>query len=61
LVVQIVLGAASVLTYRHAYATTAHVLVGALMLASCFGLAWWSYRDAIDVRASGAPLASTRS
>jgi cytochrome c oxidase assembly protein subunit 15 len=61
LVVQIVLGAASVLTYRHAYATTAHVLVGALMLASCFGLAWWSYRDAIDVRASSTSPAPTRS
>lgn len=54
LVVQITLGAASVLTYRHAYATTAHVLVGALMLAACFGLVWWSYRDAIDAPAAGA-------
>jgi cytochrome c oxidase assembly protein subunit 15 len=53
LVVQIVLGAASVLTYRHAYVTTAHVLVGALMLASCFGLAWWAYRDAIDAPSTG--------
>jgi hypothetical protein len=31
------------------------------MLASCFGLVWWSYRDAIDVPASGTSPASTRS
>lgn len=61
LALQIALGAASVLTYRHAYATTAHVLVGALMLATCFGLAWWSYRDAIDAPASDAVPASPRS
>lgn len=43
--VQIALGAASVLTYRNPYYTTAHVAVGALTLASCFGLTLWSYRS----------------
>lgn len=48
LAVQITLGAASVLTFRNPYYTTAHVIVGALTLAGCFGLTWWSYRDVIE-------------
>ncbi len=48
LVLQIVLGAASVLTYRNPYYTTSHVLVGALTLALCFGLTWWSLRPLLE-------------
>jgi cytochrome c oxidase assembly protein subunit 15 len=46
--VQITLGAASVLTYRNAYYTTAHVIVGALTLATSFGLALWANRGRLD-------------
>lgn len=42
--VQIALGAASVLTFRNAYYTTAHVIVGASLLALVFGLFCWSLR-----------------
>lgn len=48
LAIQITLGAASVLTYRNPYYTTAHVIVGALTLATCFGLTWWSYRQSLE-------------
>jgi len=53
--VQIVLGAASVLTYRNPYYTTAHVIVGAITLATCFGLTWWSYRGRIEAASAKAP------
>ncbi len=57
LVLQSTLGAASVLTYRNPYYTTAHVLVGALTLALCFGLTWWSYRPIMETgRVVPAPL-----
>lgn len=56
---QISLGAASVLTYRNPYYTTAHVIVGALTLATCFGLAWWSFRDNLQAHLNPAsPLAT---
>ncbi|MCU0793715.1 MAG: COX15/CtaA family protein [Opitutaceae bacterium] len=42
--VQITLGAATVLTYRDAYYTTGHVIVGALTLATAFLLAFWMHR-----------------
>ena len=41
--VQATLGAAIVLTGRAAIITTSHVLVGALLLASCFCCALWLY------------------
>jgi len=53
--IQIALGAASVLTYRNPYYTTAHVIVGAVTLATCFGLTWWSYRGRIESRGSMTP------
>ncbi|EIQ01769.1 uncharacterized protein required for cytochrome oxidase assembly [Opitutaceae bacterium TAV1] len=43
---QVTLGALSVLTYRNPHYTTAHVIVGALLLATTFGLTWWSWRPA---------------
>ena len=53
--IQIALGAASVLTYRNPYYTTAHVIVGAITLATCFGLTWWSYRERIESAGSKSP------
>lgn len=46
LVAQISLGAAAIWTVRNAYFTTAHVLVGACLLAVAFSLAWWTRRTA---------------
>lgn len=40
---QATLGAATVLTQRAAIITTSHVLIGALLLASCFCCALWLY------------------
>lgn len=61
LALQITLGAASVLTYRNPYYTTAHVLVGALTLALCFGLTWWSFRPVMESgRAVSTPLHAAR-
>jgi len=48
LVVQIALGAATIWTARNPYYTTAHVIVGACLLASVFTLTWWTYRGSID-------------
>ncbi|MDO8542463.1 MAG: COX15/CtaA family protein [Opitutaceae bacterium] len=48
LVVQIVLGAQIIWTFRRASMTTAHVVVGALLLASTFWLTWVAHRDAIE-------------
>jgi cytochrome c oxidase assembly protein subunit 15 len=55
LVVQISLGAATVLSYRDPYFTTGHVIVGALLLAVSFLLAFWMHRP---LRAAGAPAAA---
>jgi len=44
LVVQISLGAATVLSLRDPYFTTGHVIVGALLLAVSFLLAFWMHR-----------------
>jgi heme A synthase len=54
-VVQITLGAASVLSYRNPYYTTAHVIVGALTLAVSFGLTWWSFRGRIEQAGRACP------
>jgi heme a synthase len=44
LAVQIALGAATVLSLRDPYFTTGHVIVGALLLAVSFLLAFWMHR-----------------
>lgn len=48
LVVQIALGAAAVWTFRNPYYTTAHVIVGACLMAATFTLTWWAHRDRIE-------------
>jgi cytochrome c oxidase assembly protein subunit 15 len=50
LVLQILLGAEIIWTYRKPEMTTAHVLVGALTLATTFWLTWVSHRDTIEER-----------
>jgi cytochrome c oxidase assembly protein subunit 15 len=45
---QILLGAAIVLTLRSAAMATGHVLVGALTLATAFWLTWLAHRDALE-------------
>lgn len=50
LTVQIVLGVIAVLSIRDPYFTTAHVIGGALILATVFSVAWWSHRDVIAGR-----------
>jgi cytochrome c oxidase assembly protein subunit 15 len=50
LVLQILLGAEIIWTFRKPEMTTAHVLVGALTLATTFWLTWVSHRDAIEER-----------
>jgi cytochrome c oxidase assembly protein subunit 15 len=56
LVVQVALGAASIWTMRNPYYTTAHVIVGACLLASVFTLMWWTHRGSID----GVRVSATR-
>ena len=48
LFVQILLGAKVIWTGRDAYITTAHVIVGALTLATTFLVTFFTYRHAID-------------
>jgi len=48
LVLQIFLGAQIIWTFRKPDATTAHVIVGALVLATTFWLTWSAHRDAIE-------------
>ncbi|HVS52720.1 MAG TPA: COX15/CtaA family protein [Opitutaceae bacterium] len=50
MVLQILLGAEIIRTFRHADVTTGHVLVGALTLATTFWLTWVAHRDAIESR-----------
>jgi cytochrome c oxidase assembly protein subunit 15 len=45
LIVQIALGAATVWTTRNPYYATAHVIVGAVLLAVVFTVTWWTHRD----------------
>lgn len=51
IVLQILLGAEVILTGRQPEMTTAHVLVGAITLATTFWLTWVAHRDAIEARA----------
>lgn len=48
LVLQIFLGAQIIWTFRRADVTTAHVIVGALTLATTFWLTWAAHRNAIE-------------
>ncbi|MDB6170580.1 MAG: cytochrome oxidase assembly [Verrucomicrobia bacterium] len=48
LTAQIFLGAQIIWTYRAAYVTTGHVVVGALTLVTTFWLTWRAHRDAIE-------------
>ncbi len=57
LFVQILLGAITVWTTRDPYAATAHVIVGAVLLAAVFTLTWWLHRGA-DLRTQSTPLAA---
>jgi cytochrome c oxidase assembly protein subunit 15 len=50
LALQILLGAAIIRTYRDPAITTAHVLVGALVLATAFWLTWFAHRDWIETK-----------
>ena len=45
---QIYLGAQIIWTGRSIYMTTGHVIVGALTLATTFGVAFFTYRDSIE-------------
>ena len=49
-IVQIALGASVIWTQRSAHYTTAHVTVGACVLATTFLLTWWLHRDVIEGR-----------
>jgi heme A synthase len=53
---QILLGAITVWTTRDAYAATAHVILGAILLAMVFTITWWMHRDAF-LRTQPASLA----
>jgi len=56
---QIVLGAVSVWTIRNPYYTTAHVIGGALILATVFTVTWWLHREVIVRREkANTPLAA---
>jgi cytochrome c oxidase assembly protein subunit 15 len=48
LALQILLGATIIRTFRDPAVTTAHVLVGALTLASTFWLTWRAHRDRLE-------------
>lgn len=59
LTTQILLGAVAVWTIRNPYYTTAHVIGGALILATVFTVTWWSHRDIIARREKATvPLAA---
>ena len=50
LALQILLGAHVIWQLREAHITTAHVVVGALLLATTFTLTWLAHRDLIEAR-----------
>jgi cytochrome c oxidase assembly protein subunit 15 len=50
LTTQIFLGAQIIWTYRAAYVTTGHVVVGAMTLVTTFWLTWRAHRDAMEAR-----------
>jgi cytochrome c oxidase assembly protein subunit 15 len=52
LALQILLGATIIRTLRDPGITTAHVIVGALTLATTFWVTWCAHRDAFEARAA---------
>jgi cytochrome c oxidase assembly protein subunit 15 len=50
LTLQIFLGAQIIWTFRRSDVTTAHVIVGALTLATTFWLTWTAHRDSLEQR-----------
>jgi cytochrome c oxidase assembly protein subunit 15 len=58
LALQITLGAMSVLSERDPHLTTAHVIVGALLLADTFIITWLLHRDVIESVARTSPAAA---
>jgi cytochrome c oxidase assembly protein subunit 15 len=52
LAAQIFLGAQIIWSYRAALVTTGHVLVGALTLATTFGLTWLAHRDLVEAKSA---------
>jgi cytochrome c oxidase assembly protein subunit 15 len=52
LALQILLGAAIIITQRAATMTTGHVLIGACTLVTAFWLTWLAHRDAIESRST---------
>lgn len=50
IILQILLGAEIIITMRQAEMTTAHVLVGAMTLATTFWLTWVAHRDVIETK-----------
>lgn len=54
LVLQIMLGASIIWTFRSPGVTTAHVVVGAFTIAATFWLTWLSHRDLIETGAAPA-------
>lgn len=64
LAAQIALGAFTIWSGRDPHITTAHVLVGALLLATTFGVTWWSHRPVVPAGArpaTASPLSPARS
>jgi len=57
LIVQIILGAQIIWTFRKSDVTTAHVVVGAMTLAVTFWITWVAHRDQLQ---HSAPLVSRR-
>jgi len=57
LIAQILLGAITVWSTRNPYAATAHVIVGAFLLATVFTVTWWTYRDSFVSPRSASPAA----
>lgn len=55
LIAQISLGAITVWTQRNPYYATAHVIVGALLLATVFTVTWWTHREALAARSTPLP------
>ena len=52
LALQILLGATIIRTLRNPGITTAHVIVGALTLATTFWVTWCAHRDAFEAPAA---------
>jgi heme a synthase len=60
LMLQIILGAQIIWTFRRASMTTAHVVIGAVLLALTFWLTWVAYRDVIEKGPGDAAIRNPR-